>query len=57
MTNAWDEDEAWFGEVTLGVTEKLDLTVSKLAPYQAILGLIGIGVAIWTILDLYIFKI
>ena len=38
-------------------TEKLDLTVSKLAPYQGVLGLIGIGVAIWTILDLYIFKI
>ena len=38
-------------------TEKLDLTVSKLAPYQGILGLVGIGVAIWTILDLYIFKI
>jgi hypothetical protein len=38
-------------------TEKLDLTVAKLAPYQAILGLVGIGVAVWTILDLYIFKI
>ena len=38
-------------------TEKLDLTVAKLAPYQAVLGLVGIGVAIWTILDLYIFKI
>jgi hypothetical protein len=38
-------------------TEKLDLTVAKLAPYQGVLGLIGIGVAIWTILDLYIFKI
>ncbi len=37
--------------------EKLDLTVAKLAPYQGILGLVGIGVAIWTILDLYIFKI
>jgi hypothetical protein len=38
-------------------TEKLDLTVAKLAPYQAVLGLVGIGVAVWTILDLYIFKI
>jgi hypothetical protein len=37
--------------------EKLDLTVAKLAPYQGILGLVGIGVAVWTILDLYIFKI
>ena len=37
--------------------EKLDLTVAKLAPYQGVLGLVGIGVAIWTILDLYIFKI
>jgi outer membrane receptor protein involved in Fe transport len=27
LTNRWDEDEAWFGEVTFGVTEKLDLTV------------------------------
>jgi outer membrane receptor protein involved in Fe transport len=26
LTNAWDEDEAWFGEATVGVTEKLDLT-------------------------------
>ena len=37
--------------------EKLDLTVAKLAPFQGMLGLVGIGVAIWTILDLYIFKI
>jgi len=42
---------------TPAATEKLDLTVSKLAPYQGILGLVGIGVAIWTMLDLYIFKI
>ena len=27
LTNAWDEDEAWFGEATVGVTEKLDVTV------------------------------
>jgi outer membrane receptor protein involved in Fe transport len=26
LTNAWDDDEAWFGEATIGVTEKLDLT-------------------------------
>jgi outer membrane receptor protein involved in Fe transport len=26
LTNAWDEDEAFFGEATVGVTEKLDLT-------------------------------
>jgi len=26
LTNAWDEDEAYFGEATIGVTEKLDLT-------------------------------
>ena len=37
--------------------EKLDLTVAKLAPFQGILGLAGIGVAIWTILDLYILHI
>ena len=34
--------------------EKLDLTVAKLAPFQGVLGLAGIGVALWTILDLYI---
>ena len=27
LTNAFDDDEAWFGEATFGVTEKLDLTV------------------------------
>jgi iron complex outermembrane receptor protein len=27
LTNAWDEDEAFFGEATFGVTEKLDITV------------------------------
>src|SRR5688572_21985753 len=26
LTNAWDEDEAIFGEATVSVTEKLDLT-------------------------------
>lgn len=38
-------------------TEKLDQTVARLAPYQGMLGLIGIGVAVWTILDLYVFKV
>jgi len=37
--------------------EKLDLTVAKLAPFQGFLGLAGIGVAIWTILDLYLIHI
>jgi iron complex outermembrane recepter protein len=27
LTSAWDEDTAWFGEATFGVTDKLDLTV------------------------------
>jgi outer membrane receptor protein involved in Fe transport len=27
LTNALDDDEAWFGEATFGITEKLDLTV------------------------------
>jgi iron complex outermembrane receptor protein len=27
LRNAFDDDEAWFGEATFGVTEKLDLTV------------------------------
>jgi len=26
LTNAWDEDEAYFGEATFGITEKLDIT-------------------------------
>jgi outer membrane receptor protein involved in Fe transport len=26
LTNAWDDDSAFFGEVTIGITEKLDLT-------------------------------
>jgi hypothetical protein len=37
--------------------EKLDLAVARLAPFQGILGLAGIAVALWTILDLYVFKI
>jgi outer membrane receptor protein involved in Fe transport len=27
LTNRWDEDEAWFGEATFGITQKLDVTV------------------------------
>jgi outer membrane receptor protein involved in Fe transport len=27
LTNAWDEDEAWFGEATFGITDKLDITL------------------------------
>jgi outer membrane receptor protein involved in Fe transport len=27
LTNAWDDDSAYFGEATFGVTEKLDITV------------------------------
>jgi hypothetical protein len=38
-------------------TEKLDQTVTKLAPFQGVLGLAGIAVAIWTILDLYVFHL
>jgi len=26
LTNSWDEDEAYFGEATFGITEKLDIT-------------------------------
>jgi hypothetical protein len=37
--------------------EKLDLTVAKLAPFQGMLGLAGIAVALWTILDFYILHI
>ncbi|HLY73850.1 MAG TPA: hypothetical protein VKU80_06990 [Planctomycetota bacterium] len=35
-------------------TEKFDQTVTKLAPFQGTLGLAGIGVSLWTILDLYV---
>jgi hypothetical protein len=38
-------------------TEKLDQAVTKLAPFQGFLGLAGIVVAVWTILDLYVFHI
>ncbi len=34
--------------------EKLDQTVSKLAPFQAKLGLAGILVAVWTIVNVYV---
>ena len=37
--------------------EKLDMTVAKLAPFQGMLGLAGIGVAIWTILNVYVVHI
>ena len=30
---------------------------ARLAPFQGMLGLAGIAVALWTILDLYIFKV
>jgi hypothetical protein len=39
---------------TPAAVEKLDLTVTKLAPFQGLIGLAGIGVAIWTMLDFYI---
>ena len=38
-------------------TEKLDLTVAKLAPFQGKLGLAAIAVAVWTVVDLYLLKI
>jgi len=37
--------------------EKLDLTVTKLAPFQGMIGLAGIGVAIWTMLDFWVLHI
>ncbi|HVE43211.1 MAG TPA: hypothetical protein VNM14_25270 [Planctomycetota bacterium] len=37
--------------------EKLDLTVAKLAPFQGMIGLAGIGVAIWTMLDFWVLHI
>ena len=38
-------------------TEKLDQTVAKLAPFQGVLGLAGMGLAVWTLLDIYVLKI
>jgi hypothetical protein len=37
--------------------EKLDLAVSRLAPFKGMLGLAAIAGAVWTILDLYVLKI
>ena len=37
-------------------TEKLDQTVAKLAPFQGVLGLAGMGLAVWTLLDIYVLK-
>jgi hypothetical protein len=42
---------------TPAAAEKLDLTVSKLAPFQGMIGLAGIGVAIWTMLDFWVLHI
>jgi hypothetical protein len=39
---------------TPAAVEKLDLTVAKLAPFQGMIGLAGIGVAIWTMLDFWV---
>ena len=38
-------------------TEKLDQTVARLAPFQGMLGLAAIAVAVWTVVDLYLLKI
>lgn len=37
--------------------EKLDQTVIRLAPFQGIVGLAGITLAVWTMLDLYVFHL
>jgi hypothetical protein len=37
--------------------EKLDHTVARLAPFQGMLGLAGIAVAIWTVLNVYVVHI
>ena len=42
---------------TPAAVEKLDLTVAKLAPFQGMIGLAGIGVAIWTMLDFWVLHI
>jgi hypothetical protein len=42
---------------TPAAVEKLDLTVAKLAPFQGMIGLAGIGVAIWTMVDFWVLHI
>jgi hypothetical protein len=37
--------------------EKLDPTVTRLAPFQGIVGLAGMTLAVWTVLDLYVFHL
>ena len=37
--------------------EKMDLTISKLAPYQGLLGLIAIGVGVWMVIAGFLFTI
>jgi len=38
-------------------TEKLDLAVARLAPFQGMLGVAAIAVGLWTVVDLYILKV
>jgi hypothetical protein len=37
--------------------DKMDTTITKLAPYQGTLGLIAIGVGVWTIISGFLFTI
>ncbi len=37
--------------------EKMDLTITKLAPYQGLLGLIAIGVGVWMVIAGFLFTI
>lgn len=37
--------------------EKMDMTITKLAPYQGLLGLVAIGVGVWMIIAGFLFPI
>lgn len=37
--------------------EKMDVTITKLAPYQGILGLVAIGVGVWMIIAGFLFTV
>lgn len=37
--------------------EKMDMTITKLAPYQGLLGLIAIGVGVWMVIAGFLFTI
>jgi hypothetical protein len=37
--------------------EKMDMTITKLAPYQGLLGLVAIGVGVWMVIAGFLFSV